>query len=80
MGKTVWRITTSFLIASIVLATGGAASAATDDTARAASAMAYVGAQQLSNGSFPGFSSIDVRLCVSAIGSAVCIARSSGLA
>jgi hypothetical protein len=58
MGRTLWRFTTSFLIAFLVLATGGAASAATDDAARAASAMAYVGAQQLSNGSFPGFSSI----------------------
>jgi hypothetical protein len=57
MGRTLWRITASLVVASVVLATAGAADA-TDDTARASSAMAYIGAHQLANGSFPGFSSI----------------------
>jgi hypothetical protein len=58
MGRTLWRITTSFVIASVLAATAGVAHAAPSDTARARSAMAYVGAHQLANGSFPGFSSI----------------------
>jgi hypothetical protein len=58
MGRTLWRITTSLVVSSIVLWTGGTAMAATDDAARADAAMAYAGAQQLANGSLPGFSSI----------------------
>jgi hypothetical protein len=58
MGSTLRRITTSLVVASIVLASTGTAGAATDDAARADAAMAYVGARQLENGSFPGFSSI----------------------
>jgi hypothetical protein len=57
MGRTLWRITASLVVASVVLATAGTADA-TDDAARASSAMAYIGAHQLANGSFPGFSSI----------------------
>ncbi len=58
MGSTLRRITTSLVVVSIVLASAGTAAAATDDATRAADAMAYVGAHQLENGSFPGFSSI----------------------
>jgi hypothetical protein len=56
--RTLWRITTSLVVASVVLATGIAANATTDDSARASSLMAYVGDHQLANGSFPGFSSV----------------------
>ena len=58
MGRTLWRITTSFVVASVVVATGGTARATIDDAARADAVMAFVGAQQRTNGSFPGFSSI----------------------
>jgi len=58
MGRTLWRTTTSFLVVSVVLASAWTATAATDDATRASTAMAYVGAQQRANGSFPGFSSI----------------------
>jgi hypothetical protein len=58
MGRTLWRITASVVVTSVVLAADGAAGAAPDDTARASSAMAYVGAHQLADGSFPGFSSV----------------------
>jgi hypothetical protein len=58
MGRTLRRITTSLVVASIVLTSGGSATAAVDDATRADHAMAYVGAHQLANGSFPGFSSI----------------------
>jgi len=58
MGRTLWRITTSFVAVSVVLATAGTAAASTTDGERADAAMAYVGAQQRANGSFPGFSSI----------------------
>jgi hypothetical protein len=58
MGRTLWRIAAPFVVASVVMSTGGPANATTDDTARASSAIAYVAAHQLANGSFPGFSSI----------------------
>jgi len=58
MGRTLWRINASIVVVSVVVATGGAAAAFTDDAARADAAMAYVGAHQLANGSFPGFSAI----------------------
>jgi hypothetical protein len=58
MGRTLWRIATSLVVASIVLTSGGPATATIDDGTRADHAMAYVGAHQLPNGSFPGFSSI----------------------
>ena len=59
MGRTVWRITASVTVAVVVFASGdGVAGASTDDAGRAASAMAYVGAEQLADGSFPGFSAV----------------------
>jgi hypothetical protein len=58
MGKTP-RFLTSWFVAIVTLCSfAGSASAATDDVARADGAMAYVGAHQLANGSFPGFSAI----------------------
>jgi hypothetical protein len=58
MGRTLRRITITLVVSSIAMGTGGTAIAATDDATRAATAMAYVGAHQLANGSFPGFSSV----------------------
>jgi len=58
MGRTIWRITTYLVVSSILLSSAGTAAAVTSDTDRAAVAMAYAGAHQLANGSFPGFSAI----------------------
>jgi hypothetical protein len=58
MGRTLRRIISTLVVSSILMGTGGSATAATDDATRAATAMAYVGAHQLANGSFPGFSSV----------------------
>jgi len=58
MGRTLRRITTPLLAASIVVTLAGNAAAAADDEPRADAAMAYVGAHQQANGSFPGFSAI----------------------
>jgi hypothetical protein len=58
MGRTLWRITAMIAATTVVLATGNVADAKKDDEQRAAWAMAYVGAHQLANGSFPGFSSV----------------------
>src|SRR5262245_54586202 len=72
MGRTLRSIIGTLIVSSILMGTGGTATAATDHTTRAATAMAYVGAQQLANGSFPGFSSIgstaDVVLDMAATG------------
>ena len=62
MGRTLRRITTLLVVSSIVplltWGTAGPAASFTTDADRADAAMAYVGAHQLANGSFPGFSSI----------------------
>jgi len=58
MGRTLWRTAASFVVVSVVLSTGTPADATTGDAARASSAMAYVAAHQLANGSFPGFSAV----------------------
>jgi hypothetical protein len=58
MGRTLWRTAASFVVVSVVVSTGTPADATTGDAARASSAMAYVAAHQLANGSFPGFSAV----------------------
>jgi hypothetical protein len=58
MGTTLERVTSLLVVCSVSVAMAGPASAVITDRQRAHRAMGYAGAQQRSNGSFPGFSSI----------------------
>jgi hypothetical protein len=58
MGTTLRRVASLFVVCSLSVGVGGPASAVITDPQRAHRAMAYVGAQQQANGSFPGFSAI----------------------
>jgi hypothetical protein len=58
MGTTLQRVASMFAVCSVSIAMAGPASAVITDPQRADRAMAYVGAQQRTNGSFPGFSAI----------------------
>src|SRR6266550_1716789 len=58
MGTTLKRVASLFVVCSLSLAMAGPAAAVITDPQRAHRAMGYVGAQQLPNGSFPGFSAI----------------------
>ena len=58
MGRTLRRVASLFVVCSLSVGVAGPASAVITDPQRAHRTMAYVGAQQLANGSFPGFSAI----------------------
>jgi hypothetical protein len=58
MGTTLRRVASLFVVCSLSVEMAGPASAVITDPQRAHRAMAYVGAQQRANGSFPGFSAI----------------------
>jgi len=58
MGTTPRRVASLFVVCSLSVGVAGPASAVITDPQRAHRTMAYVGAQQLANGSFPGFSAI----------------------
>ena len=58
MGTTLRRVASLFVVCSLSVGVAGPASAVITDPQRAHRAMAYVGAQQRANGSFPGFSAI----------------------
>jgi len=58
MGTTLRRVASLFVVCSLSVGVAGPASAVITDPQRAHRTMAYVGAQQLANGSFPGFSAI----------------------
>src|SRR2546426_8597458 len=58
MGTTLKRVASLLVVCSVSVAMAGPASAVISDTQRAYRAMGYVGAQQQTNGSFPGFSAI----------------------
>ena len=55
MGTTLRRVASLLVVCSFSVGVAGPASAVITDSQRAHRAMAYVGAQQLANGSFPGF-------------------------
>jgi len=58
MGTTLRRVASLFVVCSLSVGVAGPASAVITDPQRAHRAMAYIGAQQQANGSFPGFSAI----------------------
>ena len=58
MGTTLKRVASLLVVCSVSVAMAGPASAVITDPQRAHRAMGYVGAQQQTNGSFPGFSAI----------------------
>jgi len=58
MGTTLKRVASLLVVCSVSVAMAGPASAVITDAKRAHRAMGYVGAQQQTNGSFPGFSAI----------------------
>ena len=58
MGTTLTRVASLLVVCSVSVTMAGPASAVVTDPQRAHRAMGYVGAQQQTNGSFPGFSAI----------------------
>ena len=58
MGTTLTRVASLFVVCSVSVTMAGPASAVVTDPQRAHRAMGYVGSQQQTNGSFPGFSAI----------------------
>jgi hypothetical protein len=58
MGTTLKRVASLLVVCSVSVAMAGPASAVITNAQRAHRAMGYVGAQQQTNGSFPGFSAI----------------------
>jgi hypothetical protein len=72
MGTTLKRVASLLVVCSVSVAMAGPASAVITNAQRAHRAMGYVGAQQQTNGSFPGFSAIgstaDVVLDMAATG------------
>ncbi|MDP9300461.1 MAG: hypothetical protein M3P43_06160, partial [Actinomycetota bacterium] len=72
MGTTLKRVASLLVVCSVTVAMAGPASAVITDPQRAHRAMGYVGAEQRTNGSFPGFSAIgstaDAVLDMAAIG------------
>ena len=58
MGTTLQRVASLLVVCCLSVAVAGPAAAVITDPQRAEQAMAYVGAQERTNGSFPGFSAI----------------------